>query len=1387
MKRILTTITVTILLANTTFAWNDPTKSGTNGGNSNALQSKAANCSPSIASRFLEYNNVSALIEVGGSMWQDRNNNRAAYEVPKGSQEFLMYAGGLWMGGKDVNNQLKLAAVKFRTNGNDYWPGPLTVIAGTGDISQGTLDFGPAEIEPDVCSQYDRFYDITRREVEEFVAFKACELDGGCDAAVEFPNYAIPNSILNWPAHGDVTRFQDFYLAPFKDADGDGFYNPQAGDFPWYDLNNEVDCRASRQVTLYGDFTRWWIFNDKGNVHTETQGPSIGMEIKAQAFAFATNDEINNMTFFNFELINRSTQRLRDTYFAVYADPDIGCSDDDFVGCDVARGVGYAYNGTNVDAGTTDPCIFPIGQNPPAIGIDFFEGPYQDNDGIDNPLTTDVPVALAQNGIPYSGLGIGYGDGVVDNERLGMKRFVYYTRNAPPAQADPTVFTQYYNYMDGKWIDNERYVWGGSGYPGSPGSTNVFSDYMFPGDSDPLFWSTGGIVTAPFNWSESTNGNDPQDRRWVQAAGPFTLEPGALNNITVGVVYGKTSNGIAFNSVELMLKADDKAQALFDNCFRILNGPDAPDLSAQELDREVILYITNREGLSNNYRLLPEDYEELDPIILALNDPSYDPFYRFQGYKIYQLKNQDVGPDELNNDSRARLVAQCDKKDGIGQMINFPIDSDLGFPVATEMVNGSDQGIKHSFRVTEDLFAQGANKNLINHKKYYYMAIAYAHNYYKPFTLGSDGQQYPYLSGRKGATGAIQTLTVIPHIPTPEAGGTIQLAEYGYGPKITRVEGNGSGSSNILNLTAESEADIVANFTPSKVTYENAAGPIDVKVIDPLNVKGGKYQLWFTNYPVACNNNRLDTLKWVCVRSLGTEIDTVFSELSITIGNEQLIPDWGISINIEQYFPRNILGREMTELLFHDLTFADSSKRWLGGIPNADGFTAQNWIESGTSDDSTSACGSSTDWKDQVGVDDEQVFEGVIGGTWAPARLVRNMDCFHMPFPSNWASIAGGIGTHHSHSVDIVFTTDKSKWTRVPVLETQDDRNLSWNNNTNKLRVKKMPSKDKNGNSAGSGSGNSSNINDANFISEVGMSWFPGYAIDITTGERLNMAFGEDSWLGNENGKDMLWNPTNRMYTQFGEVLFGGKHYVYIFKNFRREQNSQSNYDDNMPAYDHGQYLYEKMIVPNTPSTADNLKVWRACSWVGMPMLAETASNITSTDPYAFIETDARIQIRTSQKYQRHAANNVWFGDCGLAGSSANNWYNMYEFDMEEIATVTNNANAADSAMALINIVPNPYYAYSNYELNRLENLVKIVNLPDQCTIRIYNLEGTLVRTFQKDSPITSIDWDLKNFVGIPIASGMYIIHVETEIDGMKKERILKWLGVIRPPDLENF
>ncbi|MFI5219985.1 MAG: hypothetical protein ACHQNT_10900, partial [Bacteroidia bacterium] len=48
----------------------------------------------------------------------------------------------------------------------------------------------------------------------------------------------------------------------------------------------------------------------------------------------------------------------------------------------------------------------------------------------------------------------------------------------------------------------------------------------------------------------------------------------------------------------------------------------------------------------------------------------------------------------------------------------------------------------------------------------------------------------------------------------------------------------------------------------------------------------------------------------------------------------------------------------------------------------------------------------------------------------------------------------------------------------------------------------------------------------------------------------------------------------------------------------------------------------------------------------------------------------------------------------------------------------------------------------------------------------------------------TAQDWDLKNTAGITIGSGIYLIHVEAPGLG---ERTLKWVGVLRPIDLDSF
>ncbi|MBT5614657.1 MAG: T9SS C-terminal target domain-containing protein, partial [Flavobacteriales bacterium] len=307
----------------------------------------AAGCNPSKSKTDLDVNNVRTTIMGGGDMWWDLAD--AQYEIPKGSKKNSMFAGALWIGGVDDGGQLKVAAMTYRQSGNDFWPGPLNV--------------NNATISADECVTWDKHFKLDRSEVEEYVARFATD-----------PTYVIPNSILEWPAHGDETLGQDEFLAPFFDANGNDIYEPYDGDYPDYNITGTND-----NARLFGDQTLFWIFNDKGNIHTETEAEPLGLEIHAQAFGFTADNEVNDMTFYNYKVINRSTLPLNDTYFGQWVDPDLGYYLDDYVGCDVNLGLGICYNGDAEDEGADG-----YGFNPPAIGVDFFQGPLSDpNDGLD--------------------------------------------------------------------------------------------------------------------------------------------------------------------------------------------------------------------------------------------------------------------------------------------------------------------------------------------------------------------------------------------------------------------------------------------------------------------------------------------------------------------------------------------------------------------------------------------------------------------------------------------------------------------------------------------------------------------------------------------------------------------------------------------------------------------------------------------------------------------------------------------------------------------------------------------------------------------------------------------------------------------------------------------
>ncbi|MFQ6674096.1 MAG: T9SS type A sorting domain-containing protein, partial [Fidelibacterota bacterium] len=106
--------------------------------------------------------------------------------------------------------------------------------------------------------------------------------------------------------------------------------------------------------------------------------------------------------------------------------------------------------------------------------------------------------------------------------------------------------------------------------------------------------------------------------------------------------------------------------------------------------------------------------------------------------------------------------------------------------------------------------------------------------------------------------------------------------------------------------------------------------------------------------------------------------------------------------------------------------------------------------------------------------------------------------------------------------------------------------------------------------------------------------------------------------------------------------------------------------------------------------------------------------------------------------------------------------------------------------LSALNVFPNPYFGNNPEETNLSGRFVTFTHLgAGHHVIRIFTLSGTLVKKIEQENmdendPSNLIRWDLQNSAGNPVASGMYIAHVQSETKTGKYERVLK-LAVFQP------
>ena len=97
----------------------------------------------------------------------------------------------------------------------------------------------------------------------------------------------------------------------------------------------------------------------------------MGIEEQVTVWGYNSAGLLGSMMFKRYVIINKSNTPLEEMYISIWNDPDVGDATDDFVGCDTVLSLTYAYNATPMDA--------VYGNQPPAVGYDFLQGPiYQE-------------------------------------------------------------------------------------------------------------------------------------------------------------------------------------------------------------------------------------------------------------------------------------------------------------------------------------------------------------------------------------------------------------------------------------------------------------------------------------------------------------------------------------------------------------------------------------------------------------------------------------------------------------------------------------------------------------------------------------------------------------------------------------------------------------------------------------------------------------------------------------------------------------------------------------------------------------------------------------------------------------------------------------------------
>ena len=292
---------------------------------------------------------------------------------------------------------------------------------------------------------------------------------------------------------------------------------------PWVDINeNGIFERGIDQPEFIGDEVLWFVANDLDASRTQFLYGSdpIGLEMQVTTFAYDSTNDLADIVFKKYKLINKSGSTINDMYLSYWSDPDLGDATDDFIGCDTLLNLGFTYNANDYDS--------KYGSPPPAVGYNLLRGPI-------------VPAASYQYGFLNGTWRKGY-------KNLDMTTFNYSYVNDPTyGDPPPSVYEgtiQTYNLQKG--LDR-------NGNQITNPATGQVTKYCFPGD--PV--TGNGWTEQNYRW--------PGDKRHYISMGPFNFADADTQEVMIAILIDKGTDRL--NSITELKNKDQFVQSFYYDQF----------------------------------------------------------------------------------------------------------------------------------------------------------------------------------------------------------------------------------------------------------------------------------------------------------------------------------------------------------------------------------------------------------------------------------------------------------------------------------------------------------------------------------------------------------------------------------------------------------------------------------------------------------------------------------------------------------------------------------------------------------------------------------------------------------------------------------------------------